>query len=659
MEKAIYAKRVIAAACAAVIASCALAGSAFAATVHGADFYGAGSALESGEVDVLNVDGVAGETVFLAVKQDGTAIAKNLPYVIGENANADDSSEFAGVATLDITNLDLNQLDGSYVVEAYADRTDKTQVYSGALYGVYADLPDGTQKLIGTRTATDAEAKARTFTPAETLYVDGKTYRLSGPATGTTVLHFPYEAYDEATTIDGVVKYVDANGNVVASTKIPGLKLNESRPVEIPSVITADDGSLYRTVFFQKSVTAVNPGNTSFSVYCVKMSEAAQALSGFYVATINMVDSDGTVIASDSVNVTGDFIYTAPTTIYKTETVNGHAAVVTYSIDQSPIIRLSAANDNVENRARTITVNYSSQVADEKEVNVTFNLVDGSKRKGEDGRSLGIQQVVATKDAPAKPEAQVEFNGTTYNIAGSPDDYAYEIGTGEVPSVDVYYTPEGYTAPGAYDVTVNYVNFLTNAVIESHVYTSDPDDNARITISTPETFNASGIDYVRLAGQEADIAHSYYSGIASYTVYYRDANDELASGSVVNKIRVVYEPGGTAAFTADGTTADDATDDGATALQLNAESTYNVMDGEDGNATLTNESGVDSNTERIEDSETPLASGFGSASSSAASSFTSISQWLLPIGIAVGVVIVAVVTVMVIRRRKNDEEYEL
>ena len=252
------------AACAAALASCIAAPTALAATVHGADYHGTGSAIESGEVDVLDVDGSAGEKVFLTVKANGRAIAQNLPYTIGEHANADSGATWAGIATLDIDGLDLGALDGTYTIEAYADRAGSALLYSGALYGVYADLPDGTSKLIGTRTANEAELAARPFEPAETLYTNGRTYRLASatPTTATGVQHFAYAEYDESTTVDGVVKYVDATGATVATTKIAGLAYGEDRHVDIPQVVTAEDGTLYRTVFFRNSVTAHNPGST-------------------------------------------------------------------------------------------------------------------------------------------------------------------------------------------------------------------------------------------------------------------------------------------------------------------------------------------------------------------------------------------------------------
>ncbi len=675
-------KRAFAMACATALCSFALAGTAFAATVHGADFHGGGTSLESGQIDVLDVDGAAGETVFLSVSSGRATLAKNLPYTVGKDAEAGDASEWAGVATLDIADLNLDALDGSYVVEAYADRAGSSLLYTGAIYGVYADLPGGASKLIGTRTVNADEAQAREFDPPETVYDQGRTYRLVNRVEGSSpALHFAYDEYDEATTVDGVLKYYDATGATVATTTIPGLAYGEQRTVNVPSVVVADNGDVYRTVFFKNSVVAENPGRTSFSIYCSQMSAATQALAGYYVATIQMVDAQGKVIATDSVDVTGEFLYTAPATIYKTETVNGQSAVVTYKIDGSQTIRLSAANDGVHNRARTVQVGYTAQPLDANEVSVAFNMVDGSKSIGDKDRKLGTAYGTASEQNPTVvPPEQYEANGTTYYLVGDPQDYAYTHRSGEVPIVDVYYTPEGYTAPGARDVTVNYVNFITGATVESHAYTTDPDSNARVVIDTPETFSAEGVNYVRLAGQEASIRHSYYSGIESYTVYYRDENDTLSNENVISKIRVVMVDGEPAPAGEPGTTTTTTTNEvvvipaeataaagdaaaagaeGAQALQLNDGRTYNALEGEGGNATLTNESGVDSNTERIEDSETPLASGFDrGGTSSAASSFMQMSGWMIPAAIAVVVIIAAVAVLMAIRRRKNNDTYE-
>lgn len=306
--------------CAFIVATFAFAGSAFAVTVYGADFHASGAAIDSGEIDVLNVEGKAGDTIFITVENKGTTIAKNLPYVIGADAEQGDSSTWVAKATLDITGLNINALDGSYTIKAYEDRASSKELYAGAIYGVYADLEDGASKLIGTRTASSSEASARTFVPPTTVYDGDHAYRLaSDEPSGKDALHYTYEEYDPATTIDAQISYVDHDGNVVATDTVPGIAYNKEAEKIIPEVVTAENGDLYRTVFFGGSITAKNPGALSFKIYCVKMTDADKALSGYYLANIRMVDEDGAIIASDSVDVTGNFTYTAPSTIYKRE----------------------------------------------------------------------------------------------------------------------------------------------------------------------------------------------------------------------------------------------------------------------------------------------------------------------------------------------------
>lgn len=698
------AKRTLAMACAVIAATFALTGTAFAATVSGADFSATGSAIESGNVDVLHVDGKAGETVFLGVSLNGRPIARNLLYTIGQDAAPGDEATWAGVATLDISGFDLKSLDGSYTIEAFEDHDGKKPLYAGKLYGVYADLEGGGSKLIGTRTADASELTTRDFLAPAMVYDNGQTYKLVSESNKKGALHFKYEKYDEATTVDGVVNYLDPEGNVVAKSDIPGIGYGKQEKVNIPNVVVADNGDLYRTVFFKDSIVAKNPGATTFSIYCTKITEADKALAGYYVATIKMVDENGAIIASDSVDVTGNFIYTAPEKIYKKEqnTSIGAPAVVTYQIKGSPTIHLSAQSakeDGVVNRARTITVKYTTQDPEQPSVDVAFNLLDGSKRVGDPTRRLGpAKHATVTLDSKtAVPDSTVEYNGAKYNIVGDPSDYAYTIRSGEVPSINVYYVPEGYTPPGPYEVKVNYVNYLTKETVESHTYTSDPNATEALTIETPESFEANGVEYIRLDGQEGEIEHSYYSNIGEYTIYYRDKNDTLSSGTVINTIRVVYRDGGTTvtpgettvtAGGAEGGADADATggvtaggvdagagaagaaegagaaagDEGAEEtpnMQLNDGRTYNVFDGEGNNGAMTNESGVDTNTERIEDNETPLASGFDKGgTSTAASSLSGMAAWMLPVGIGIVAILVVGAAVMFIRRRKLDEADE-
>ena len=607
----------------------AFAPAAFAATVQGTDFYDLANAESTGEVDVLTVAGETGETVFVSVEKDGRAIAKNLPYTLGQGDTKGSGDNWTGVVTLDMSSFDTKALDGSYTIRAYGDRAGKEALYEGALYGVYAELDGTSEKLIGMRTANDAELDKRSYTPPATLYVKSATYKLQGEAEGAGdgsagALYYNYSSYDEEATVDGAITYVDQEGNAIATQGIPGIAFNGSETVKIPATITADNGDLYRTVFFKDEVTATNPGSTTFTITCVKMSDSDKAASNHYVATIRLVDQDGAVIATDTVNVTGAYTYTAPATVYKSvaDPQNaGKSRVIAYTLAGSGTVHLNAAEDGVTTGARTVDVEYVAGDPDEAVTQVTFNFVDGSKRVNEEGRSLGSTTVsVDAQNPTATPASEFEVDGTTYVLAGDPADYAYTFGSGVVPVVNVYYTPQGYTAPGPYTVTVNYVNFVSGETIDSATYESEPSTEAALHIEGPQEFSANGVDYVRLAGQEDGIEHSYYSGINEYVVYYRDVNDELTSGTVINNIRVTYvdgEPVVTTVVreipgTTTGTTVAPTTTTAAattTNAQLNPTSRYNVNDGAGNNGTLTNESGVDSNTERIGDDANPLAQG--------------------------------------------------
>lgn len=647
-------------------------GTAYAApTVTGADYHATGSAVEAGEIDVLNVAGATGETVFVSVSRNGSEIAKYIPYTLGEGNTKGSGDNWTGVVTLDISTFDTSALDGSYTVSAYATRAGGAPIYEGALYGVYAQLSDGTVKLIGTRTIGTSDAADRTFTPNDTIYSNGMTYKLVGAAQGEGSLVFPYEAYDEATTVDGVIRYVDSAGETVTTQKIPGLVYGESRDVSIPSVVEGDNGDLYRTVYFRDTLNAVNPGATSFVVTCAKMSDSEKAASNFYVATIQLVDENDRVIATDTVNVTGVYRYTAPSTIYKTETVDetyGEQAVITYNLVDEATVTLDPAKDGVTTHARTVKVRYQSVPPDPPTIDVTYNLIDGTKRANDPERIIGtVVKHLDSENPTAVPDLEVETESGRYLLAGDQGDYAYFLRSGKVPVVNVYYTPEGYTPPGPYEVTVSYVNFLTGDVVGSQSVTSSPDENAAVTIETPETFSADGVDYVRLDGQDEPITHSYYSGITSYTVYYRDKNDTLTSGTVINRIQVVYTDN---VVTVDGSTTDESTDDGTSstvssevsnALQLNGSRTYNVLDGEGNNATLTNEEGVDSNTERIEEEENPLAAGLDGTATDVASArgfIQALPAWVIPACVIAAVALGAIVIAVVIRRRKRDAESE-
>lgn len=647
-------------------------------TVSGADYYGNGAVEAGSTVSVLTVDGLSEDTIYIQVERNGRIIGDRLAYEFGMTDNTQGGStetgtDRGGVVSLNIDNL---KLDGTstYTVTAYADREETQKLYSGTIYGVYAKLSNGTEQLIGAHTGD--VSSTLTYNPADKLYVNGTSYALESatPEISGTKITYSYASYVESASATGTITYVDVNGEVIDTTSVTGVTRSESKTIDVPAVVTKTiDGQThyFRTVFFRNQLTFTNPGQLNYTIACKYMGSQAQAESGYYKAIIRAVDQDNNVVFTDTANISGKYYYTMPSVIYKQ--VNGQ--VYTYTISNASAAALEFDTDTTTSGAKTVDVTYTRAAVDAAETTVTYNLIDGTKGVADPARSLGVSTVKVNAENPtALPEEAITVDGTKYVIAGGAAKYAYTRGDAGYPVVNAYYLPEGYTpSEGSYTVTVNYVNFLTNEVLKSENFTSNETDNYDYTFTSEESFDLNGKSYVRLAGQENAIEHSYYSGIETYTVYYRDVNDTYTSGTVINTIRVVYVPGttgtttttnggttttvrntaattgaGAAAGTGAGTTA-------ANAATLNASGTYNVLDGEDNNQTLTNEAGADSNTERIDDDETPLAQGLSGAGEEAGTSESGLPSWALPAGIAAAAAVAAGFGVFFWKRRNNND----
>ena len=162
---------------------------------------------------------------------------------------------------------------------------------------------------------------------------------------------------------------------------------------------------------------------------------------------------------------------------------------------------------------------------------------------------------------------------------------------------------------------------------------------------------------MRLKGQEAGIQHGYYTMFRTYTVWYRDINNSLLADVVVNPLTYTISEGGTtrtdlaganAGTSGSGTAAGTAA--GGTTVNLGAGGGQNVLTDANGQgAAALDGEGQDANSERIDDNETPLASGTESERSLVSS----------PAAIA-GIVAAALLAVLIAfllvrRRRKQDD----
>lgn len=612
--------------------------------VSGVDNYGTQS-----PINVLSVEGSAGDTIFVEVEHNGKVIASRVEYKL-------EGDKTTGIVDLTI---DSYQAGDSYTVRAYADRANRNLLYEGTIQPVMANLGNGSNVMMATRTV--AAGEGRTFTPEESLYIDGANYKLVRDASGTAtytdadgVRTYSYESYSPASSISGSITYVNDEGKTVYTQTVAGISSGTSQTVAVPPVVKDSDGTWYRTIYFGKNVVMENPGQHDYVIH-VKRIEATGNLvnTNSYIATINLVSDDGTILASDSVTVTGNYTYTAPAKIYQENNGQNTTYSVTNNAEQT--LYLNAESDGAVDGAKTYTINYTKLNADPGVVYGTFNLINGTKRENDPGRILGTEDFVVDAESPyAKPSLQnMMIDDENYIIAGGADYYTYDFSSGRMPVVNVYYVPENYVAPDAYDVKVQYVNLANNQVITTKSYTSSPNQTQDLEITTDATFSADGVDYVRLDGQDAPIYHNYYSNNRTYTVYYRDVNDDLTANVVITRIRTVFADGTVTpgAITEEG--AGDAATAATATAALNAGALYNAINSGNGAGVITNGEGIDTNTERIEENANPLASGLEGTKSQQQLVGVAVP---LAIGAVVGVAAIVIAVIVLKRRNRKAEE---
>lgn len=623
--------------------------------ISGVDCY----AIENGnKIDVLMIEGNEGDTVFVEVEHGGKVIASRVPFTLAKGE------------TTRIVNLTIDGYapTDSYVIRAYADRANKSLLYEGTIYPVNANLGDAGTHPIATQTLSTSET--RSFAPTNTLYYDGASYMLTRDSAGQPVvstegglLTYAYTAYSPADVVEGSISYVDDQGTVVAKKTLPILKGSDTT-YPVSSVITADNGTLYRTISYG-TITPSYSGQHDFVIRVKKLTQTQ--VDDAYVATIKLVyvDDQGNELplATDSVTVAGPYEYSVPSTVYATDPA-GSGVTSAYTLEDASQQKLHFDRGDYDADGVTKKIRYVKT-----ELSGRFNLINGAKRMGEEGRSLGYENFTVTQESPTAMPSQeaIEIDGVNYVLAGSASNYAYEYGSTRMPVIDVYYVPANYVAPGDYQVTVNYVNLADNSIIASKSFTSSPNQTSDLEIISDASFSEGGEEYVRLAGQELPILHNYYSGKRTYTVYYRNVNDKLNANVTVTQLRVVYEDGetvyvenseGTQSTSSTGTgvmlypTGEGAGADSATATgALNAMRNYNAINGGAGGY-ITNEEGIDSNTEHIEDEANPLASG------SEGNKLVLVGS-ALPLGIGIGVAVVAIVVIALVMKRKNRKEREV
>ena len=267
-----------------------------------------------------------------------------------------------------------------------------------------------------------------------------------------------------------------------------------------------------------------------------------------------------------------------------------------------------------ENNTRTIKAVYQSDKVTKK---VDFTLIEID---GETGKEIGRVVKSVTPDA--------SFNYTPGNIVVNGKNYVPWAGNTEKISYDweklansseelmqrIYYVPEDYKPGDPYDFSVQYVNIADGSVLRTQTFTADSANTNYINIVGESSFTQNGNEYVRLAGQDSAIRHTYFSPHAddpsqpTYTIYYRDVNDTINANRTIVRTQIIETTLGGGAGTIDATITpvDDAAAPGDAGVGA-GDGTVIINDDDN---PLANNAGQDTTTERtIEDNENPLTSG--------------------------------------------------
>lgn len=612
----------------------------------------------------------------------------------------------------------------SYTVKVYEAKRGGDPIYKGTICPVYAKLvgEGGSEewKLMGIRTVGDDDQFADTIgagavyykniTDAAPIAYKCETVNAAGEpmvsrAKGDNRYVATYKQV-EANAISGAVKYVDMDGNIVDTEVVENI--GDGKEVAIKKSFfkttkkteTGPAETHYYRVIQRLSGTTVmlTPEQATKQV---RVMEVKNTEAGAYQVTIKYVDENGALLWSDAVDVKGKgYQYTLPNSFSMSAvTANGatvstdrkknhwgvnYYTLASWSIATNP----SQDNEAIETQSseategdpvvsfdageypagRTVTAVYQSQ-ATTKEVNLTIVEING-----ETGATIDKVSYTVTPDQPATYTPARKGDMVPWSGNMDPITYAWEdLEKGSDVLQYVYYVPEDYVPAAAYDITVQYMNIANSQILRSDTIKIDPESNDYVNILGEETFAVGDDTYVRLAGQETAIRHAPFSPARTYTIYYRDVNDQLSSNITIRRTQIVETerptaaelpapvlnaaPVTTVAAPGAGADGDDAAADGdAAAAPAGIDVGVGMGDGEtvinDDDNPLANMAGQDTTTERtIVDDENPLYSGLVQDAADSGSA--------MAMGVAAGAVVLVAAGIFLygwMRRRKRNEQ---
>mgnify|MGYP003280917826 CR=1 FL=1 len=594
--------------------------------------------------------------------------------VVGQDALGQASEETdAPALSLQQVYADPNNFP-TYTIKVFDAKRQGEKLYQGTVCPIYAQLvsTDGTDewKVLGIRMVDPENDKF-----AETVGAGASYYK---NLTGDTPIVFQSKATTEAgepkaevqdaahgqrlvvtyeqvdaAAISGAVKYVDVDGNIIETEIVENLGEGKEVAIKKSFFKTTTDEAGQETTHYYRVIQRLT-GSTIMltpeqATKQIRVMEVKNTEAGAYQVTINYVDDNGNTLWTDSVDVKGKgYQYTLPNSFSMSAVTNAADAPTTdrdkgqwgvnyYTLD-SWTIETNATDDNVAIGARsaetqqgnpvvafeageypagrTVTAKYVSQ-ATTKKVNLTVMEINGETGALIDKIHYEVTPEQAATYTPAPKDGLVPWSGNM-----EPVTYAWEdLEKGTDVLQYVYYVPKDYTPGDTYDITVQYMNIANSQILRSETIMVDPETNDFVNILGEEQFALGDDTYVRLAGQETAIRHAYFSPARTYTIYYRDVNDELSAQitirrtQIVDTERVVTVPGTTvmtAAPVAAAPAVEGAAADATAPVTVDAgvgtgDAAAVINDDDNPLATL---GGQDTGTERaIVDDENPLYSG--------------------------------------------------
>ena len=599
-------------------------------------------------IDVLAVTGAEGDHIWVDVAKNGTPIAKRLVYELN-STEADANGEFVGVLSLDIDDF---KPEDTYTISAYADHDapDDAALYTGTVKPVLARFGDKTV-IAALRTVGESDAD-RPFELPKTVNYDGSAWNLTG--TGEDGVATYELAENLPTQIEGKVKYLKLDDNSSLKEETFTITADEgSKLIPVDNVIEAN-GTYYRTLQLTGEVTAKYPGQTEFTIMCVELDGNWGENAKPYVANFRYVDATTYNEASpessanlrdtdaalngllDKLIVTKDYAYTPPAYIYikNGDTVEywqlvTDAGNATY--DSNGAVNLAPTKDGAD---QTIDIAYKKMDETYDAVWV-ITCVDATKGVNEAARVISQETRTVPSGGHDEYTVQQSLNGLV-PVPGTDATYTYNYDSNDlIHRTTIYYGVEGENPTDSYNVTVRFVNIANNQVLKTTSEVITPDyvtQRKYLSVPLDESFVSGGNTYVRLNGQAAQIDHNYFNYDVvngtkqkTYTVWYRDVNDDLHDTTTIATYTTVYDDvfvdrgittvtnlgtttvaGGAAGGAAAGGAAAGGAATGGTATLTDNGGLTGITTG-GGTTTLVRDDGTGVTTERIEEEANPLA----------------------------------------------------